>query len=177
MIKYTCFPRTMAPPAFAKDIADVFRAHQKEIDTEVLAQGLTSDEVLASLRKDLEALGFLVEAGKRKRDKIHRPVLFGENGNAVLKYEVDAYHPEWRCGLEVEAGRAWMGNAVYRDLIQAMVMVEVDYLILAVSNSYKYKSSGRQLVSRDYDHTFSVADTLFSHNRVSLPYSLMLVGY
>jgi hypothetical protein len=32
----------------------------------------------------------------------------------------------------VEAGRAWMGNAIYRDLLQALVMVQVDHLILAV---------------------------------------------
>jgi len=60
---------------------------------------------------------------KRKADKIERPVFYGENGIPTLRYEIDAYHPDWRCGLEVEAGRGWMGNAVYRDLIQAAVMV------------------------------------------------------
>jgi len=30
-----------------------------------------------------------------------------------------------------------MGNAIYRDLIQALVMVQVDHLVLAVSNIYK----------------------------------------
>ena len=29
--------------------------------------------------------------------------------------------------------RAWLGNAVYRDLVQAAVMVVVDYLCLAMS--------------------------------------------
>jgi hypothetical protein len=63
-------------------------------------------------------------------------VFFGENGIPTLRYEIDAYHPEWKCGLEVEAGRGWMGNAVYRDLVQAAVMVGVEYLCLAVSNVY-----------------------------------------
>ena len=36
-----------------------------------------------------------------------------------------------------------MGNAVYRDLIQAMVMVDLEHLILGVSMIYKYQSGGR----------------------------------
>jgi len=42
---------------------------------------------------------------------------------------IDAYQPDWRCALEVEGGRGWMGNAVYRDLVQAMVIVQVDDLL------------------------------------------------
>ena len=52
-------------------------------------------------------------------------MFFGENAAPSLQYEIDAWHPEWQAGLEIEAGRAWMGNAVYRDLIQALVMVNV----------------------------------------------------
>jgi hypothetical protein len=60
--------------------------------------------------------------------------------------------------LEIEAGRAWMGNAVYRDLIQALVMVEVDVLALAVPNGYRYKSGGKTMVSKDYSNTCAVTD-------------------
>ncbi len=124
-------------------------------------RGLTSDEVLRVLRSDLTALGFEVEVSKKKNDKILRPVFLGENGVPTLQYEIDAYHPELRCGLEVEAGRAWMSNAVYRDLIQALTMVHVDALILAVSNEYKFKSSGKLAISRDYENTWSVAQAVF----------------
>lgn len=88
-----------------------------------LKKGLTSNEVLAVLRDGLISLGFQVEAGKQKGDKIQRPVLFGEHGEPTLNYEIDAYHLDWRCGLEVEAGRAWMGNAIYRDLVKGLVML------------------------------------------------------
>lgn len=81
----------------------------------------------------------------------------------TLKYQIDAYHAEWRCGLEVEAGRAWMGNAVYRDLIQALIMVQVDHLVLAVPNAYKYKTSGRSVSSTDYASTVAVATALYGH--------------
>ena len=176
-IRYQSFPQTEPPPFFVPKVVDAFRLHESEISTRALAKGLTSDEVLSVLSKDLLELGFEVELGKRKDQKIHRPVFFGENGEPTLKYEVDAFHEEWKCGLEVEAGRGWMGNAVYRDLVQAMVMVEVDVLVLAVSNTYKYKSGGRDCVSQDYDHAIRVAETLYGHNRFKLPYQLVVVGY
>jgi hypothetical protein len=50
-----------------------------------------------------------------------------------------------------------MGNAIYRDLIQAMVMVDLDHLVLAVPLTYKYVSSGRQILSKDYENTVSVS--------------------
>jgi hypothetical protein len=155
----------------------VFRHHESRIDTASRTKGLKSDEVLDVLRADLASLGFDVEASKKKDDKILRPVFFGENGVPTLQYEIDAYHSEWRCGLEVEAGRAWMSNAVYRDLIQALTMVHVDTLILAVSNEYKFKSGGKRAVSRDYNNTCVVAQAVFGHSRVRMPYGLVVVGY
>jgi hypothetical protein len=110
---------------------DVFRNHEPGIGTAVLEKGLSSDRVMATLRSDLEALGFKLEADKTATGKLKRPVFFGEDGRPSRQYEIDGYHPVWRCGIEIEAGRAWMGNAVYRDLIQAMVMVDLDHLVLA----------------------------------------------
>ncbi len=129
------FPLTEPPPVFASEVSAVFRQHERAISTVQLLKGLTSNEVLGVIRDDLVVLGFQVEAGKQQTDKIKRPVFFGEDGHPTLNYDIDAYHPLWKCGLEVEAGRAWMGNAIYRDLVQGLVMVQVDYLVLAVPNS------------------------------------------
>ena len=176
-IRYICFPRTDPPPHFAPAIAGVFREQERKLGTVHRNKGVTSNEPLSILRDGLVRLGFEVEAGKPKADRIERPVFFGENGLPTLKYEVDAYHPEWRCGLEVEAGRAWMGNAVYRDVVQALVMVQVDVLVLAVPVVYKFKSGGRDASSHDYDNTVSVAETLYGHSRFRFPYQLMILGY
>lgn len=176
-IRYICFPRTEPPPDFARKIAEVFRGYENSIETVHLVKGLTSDGVLKVIRDDLVSLGFEVEKGKRKGQKIERPVFFGEDGQPELRYEVDAFHSEWRCGLEVEAGRAWMGNAVYRDLIQALVMVQLDTLFLAVPNAYKYKTGGRLATSNDYNNARKVIETLFSHTRFRFPYGLVLLGY
>lgn len=176
-VQFSTFPRTEPPASFSREVVGVFERHETAIDTEELEKGLKSNDVLAVLRSDLVGLGFEVEAGRRERDKIKRPVFFGENGAPALQYEVDAWHPKWRTGLEVEAGRSWMGNAIYRDLVQALVMVEMDHLVLAVPKCYRYKSRGRPMVSKDYANAVSVAQALYGHSRVDMPFSLCVIGY
>jgi hypothetical protein len=176
-IRFTSFPRTQPPPPFTAKVVEVFRAHEAGICTRTLSKGLTSDAVLETLRGDLCALGFSVEGSKQKAEKIHRPVFFGENGVPRLQYEIDAFHADWRCGLEVEAGRGCMGNALYRDLVQALVMVELETLVLAVANAYKFRSGSRFKTSNDYDKAVSVAESLFGHSRIRMPYRLIVVGY
>jgi len=172
-IRYQSFPRTRPPPEFVRELVNVFRAHEDEIATEELDDGLKSDNVLAELRDDLTDIGFDVEEGKKREEKIFRPVLFGENGEPQLRYEVDAYHEEHRCGLEVEAGRAWKGNAIYRDLIQAMMMVQVDTLALAVPNAYKHANG----VNPAYERTRDVVATLYDVDRAELPFDTVVIGY
>ena len=70
-----------------------------------------------------------------------------------------------------------MGNAVYRDLIQALIMVQVDHLVLAVPNAYKYKSGGRSVSSNDYSNTVAVATAFYGHTRMAMPYALTVIGY
>lgn len=176
-VRFSTFPRTQPPPPFSRALVQVFQNHEPTISTLALEKGLTSDAVLTELRADLVELGFAVEGGKTASAKIRRPVFFGENGAPDLQYEIDAFQAEWRCGLEIEAGRAWMGNAVYRDLIQALVMVELDCLALAVPNGYSYQSGGRKTVSKDYENTCAVADALFGHSRIQMPYRLLIIGY
>mgnify|MGYP001094066144 CR=1 FL=1 len=83
-IRYISYPRTKAPPAFVLQIADEFRRHEPRIGTVHLDKGLTSDQVLTIMRDDLIGLGFDVERGNRKGEKIERPVFFGEDGEPAL---------------------------------------------------------------------------------------------
>jgi hypothetical protein len=107
-IRFSSFPRTAPPPTWAGDVVRVFEAHEARIATSGQRNALNSDQVLEVLRRDLEGLGFQVEASKKKADKIERPVFYGENGLPEVRYEIDAYHSGWHCGLEVEAGRGWL---------------------------------------------------------------------
>lgn len=176
-IKFATFPKTIRPKENILKVVDVFEKHLNDISTVVLKKGLNSDNVLKNLRIDLEEIGFEVEKGKKDKDKIFRPVFFGDNGKPTVSYEIDAFNNDWKCGLEIEAGRAWMGNAVYRDLIQSLVMTELDYLIIAVPQTYKYKSKGKSMISKDFDNAKNLIDTIYSHTRFKLPYDLTLIGY
>lgn len=174
-IRYAMFPRTQPPPAFVADVVEVFRAREDSIGTELLSKGLTSDQVLSVVAPGLAALGFEVE---RAGQNIHRPVFFGENGEPTLRYEIDGYHAGWRCGIEVEAGRALSGgNAFFRDLIQAAVMVDVEVLMIAVPNAYRFNSGGKPAFTRDYEKCREIAEALYGHQRLRLPYQLVLIGY
>jgi hypothetical protein len=176
-IRYSSFPRTKPSPGFIKSIVDVFKEHEAQISTIQLLKGLESNHVLTILRNGFVNLGFQVETGKADAEKLHRPVFFGENDEPTLRYEIDAYHPDWKCGLEIEAGRAILGNAIFRDLFQAMVMVDIDHLCLAIPNTYKYKSGGKLMVSRYYDKSITIADALYGHGRTQIPYGLTIIGY
>jgi len=114
-IRFTSYPRTEPPPAFVASIVEAFRSAEVQIGSEALAKGLTSDAVLAVLHPQLEALGFQVEKGKVREQKIERPVFFGENGVPALRYQIDAYHPvgdvNWR-SKPVERGWATRSTAI-----------------------------------------------------------------
>lgn len=177
-IRYSTFPRTQRPPRFVELVASVFRKHEQAISTSDLAKGLTSDEVLAIVAQDLLALDFGVETGKKKAQKIYRPVRFGENGVPDLQYQIDAFHDGWKCGLEVEAGRASMGNAIYRDLFQAAVLVDLEYFFLAVPNTYKFRSGDKETASRDYENAVAISESIYGHeHRFRMPYGLAVLGY
>jgi hypothetical protein len=172
-IRYCVFPQTSPPPEFLKKTIRVFEAQEETIATEPRKTGLPSDSVLSKLRPGLVDIGYEVENGKSAKGRIHRPVFFGENGAVEKAYSIDAYQPEWKCGMEVEAGRAIGGNAVYRDLIQSLVMVDLDWLIIAVPNIYRYAKTK----TRDYDTTINIAKALYGHTRLDMPYRLAVVGY
>jgi hypothetical protein len=80
--------------------------------------------------------------------------------------------------LEVEAGRATMGNAAYRDLIQASLMLDARFLALAVPVEYRYKSGARTAREPSYVKTYSVIEALYGSPRLNLPFEgLLLIGY
>jgi hypothetical protein len=63
----------------------------------------------------------------------------------------------------VEAGRATMGNAIYRDLIQGSLMVDARFLALATPIQYRYKSGSRIAREPSYDKTYSVVEAIYGN--------------
>ncbi len=167
------YPTRLPAPTWAGDVLGVFTETRTAIDSEV-NKGVTSDDCLAVVRSRLEALGFEIEGGKKAAQKIQRPVLFGENGSVEVSYEVDGFHHARKIALEVEAGRGAANNADYRDLIRASLMVDVDYLILAMMLEYR---AGKQTI-RSYEQTRRRLNAIYASDRLKLPLKgILLLGY
>jgi hypothetical protein len=151
----------------------VFEEVQASIDSRVTHR--KSNEALGLLRPGLEAAKFVVEGGKGSKT-IRRPVHFGEFGDAGRTYRIDSYQKEWKLALEVEAGRALKGNAVYRDLIQTSLLVGVEFLALAVPLKYVYGTI--KVTENSYLETKSILDAIYSSDRLQLPLrGILLIGY
>ena len=150
-----------------------------EIDSTVThAKRMESNDVLQAIAPALAALGYAIEQGKTKAGKLPRPVFFADEGTFLRTYEIDTFQTEHGVALEVEAGRATMGNAIYRDLIQASLMVDARFLALAVPTEYRYKSGTRTAREPSYAKTYSVVEAIYGSPRLKLPFEgLLLIGY
>ena len=175
--RWMYYPQWSPPPPWVDKLVGVFATHRTRIDSTVRKRGvkMESNDVLGVLRPDLETIGFQVEKSKRAEDRIFRPVFFGEFGRPGKTYNIDCYHPEYRLGLEVEAGRGTKGNAIYRDLIQTSLLVDVDYFALAVLNKYQYGASGQE---DSYKSTKDLLDAIYGSERLRFPMKgILLIGY
>ena len=172
MINWSHWPRSDVPTDLTRRIVDVFELALPEIDSS--ENGLPSNKVLEHVTDGLLGLGFKVEVGKKKSEKIHVPVLFGLNGQLEKSFEADAYHVEEGYVIEVEAGRAVVNNQFLKDLFQACMMKGVDYMAIAVRNLYE----GGGAKSRDFARVVAFFDTLYASNRLKLPLKgIVVIGY
>ncbi len=175
--RWIYYPSHDPAPSWVTEFCDVVAGVRNSVDS-ALVDGLTSDVVLEHLRPGLEAMGFEIERGKRKADKIRRPVLFGESGTERVAYEVDGFQRQEGIILEVEAGRGARGNAVYRDLIRAALLVEARFLVLGVMVSYRHKSKGREVSVASFDDARDQIDAIYASGRLGLPFEgILLFGY
>ena len=106
------YPSRARPPDWVAPIIAAFAASRTDLDTASVRS--TSDAALAVLRPALIALGFDVEAGKKKTEKIRRPVLFGEQGKESRRMRLTGSNRQmasrWRSRLdEVRAGTRSIG--------------------------------------------------------------------
>ncbi|HAT38014.1 MAG TPA: hypothetical protein DCS75_05940 [Gemmatimonadetes bacterium] len=171
MINWKYYPASRKPPKIIRDVIATFEAKESVIDSLLPENsGKNSNEVLADLRPSLEKLGFNVEKGKRKKDMINVPVLFGRQGSVSKSFRADAFCEESGFVLEIEAGRAIANNAFLKDLFQACMMYEVKYLGIAVRNDYRN--------SNDFESMLGWFDALYASERLQLPLEgVLAIGY
>jgi hypothetical protein len=175
--RWRYYPARAEPPSWVTELIGVFNRAQSKIDSSAI-QGEKSDGILASLHPGLSKLHYQVEMSKKAIDKIERPVLFGDEGVPRVHYQIDAWLPDPGVVLEIEAGRGWMGNAFYRDLIRTSLIVGANYLVIGMMDHYIYTSGGKKFTSHDYDNARDQLDAIFASGRLELPFDgVLLVGY
>ena len=168
MIKYQFFPRSHGATEGIKAVIDCFKVVDKDISSDNLK--LSSNEVLEKLRPHLEAIDYDVETGKSKNEKIPVPVLFGYDNEIDKSFNADALSKDGKIVIEVEAGRAVINNQFLKDIFQACMMFEVEYLVIAVRNDYRGGD--------DFKKIYTVLETLYISSRLHLPLKgILLVGY
>ena len=172
VLNWAYFPRSAKPIPLALQVVTVFQNVHTSINS--ISSTLISNDVLKQVGPGLKAIGFTVEGGKASIDKVHVPVLYGNNGTIKKAFEADAHHVEAGFVVEIEAGRATINNQFLKDLFQACMMDRVEYLAIAVRNVYAVANAK----TYDFERVVTFFETLFASNRMRLPLSgILIVGY
>ncbi len=168
MLKYQLFPRSVGITEQIQQVIDCFDLIYNRIKSP--ENELISNEVLDILRPHLENIGFTVEKGKARGQKIPVPVLFGLNNSIDKSFNADGISNDGKIVLEVEAGRATINFAFLKDIFQACMMHGVEFLILAVRNNYRGTD--------DFQQVYTFLETLYISSRLVLPLKgITLIGY
>lgn len=168
-MNYQFFPRSRGITVDIENVIDCFEAVSDKIDS-LKHDKQESNEVLAKVGPKLEKIGFKVEKSKKAGDKIDVPVLFGRNNQVDKSFYADALSKDGRIVIEVEAGRALVNNQFLKDIFEASMMFEVEYLVLAVRNKYK--------ASNDFEKISTFLETMYISGRIQLPLKgILLIGY
>lgn len=177
MIKWMYYPHNRKCPEHLYRVVEVFESCENDISSiSDATKHVVSNDVLGFVSSGLRKLGYVVEidvpGGKKK--KIKRPVLFGENGSVTVQYEVDAYDDVTKTIIEVEAGRATDNNQWLKDLMEAFLIYDAVYLVIAVK--LRYTKSNR--IKNDFDEVCNFMDAIYSSDRVEVPLDgIMIIGY
>lgn len=167
-IRFQFFPRSQG---INKQIESIIKCFEKNIDAIKSPQNnLSSNQVLEVLRPNLEEIDFIVETGKSRLQKISIPVLFGFDNTIDKSFNADAVSKDGKIVIEIEAGRATENNQFLKDIFQACMMFEVEYLVIVVRNEYRGH--------KDFEIIFTFLETLYISNRLHLPLKgILLIGY
>jgi hypothetical protein len=167
-IHWQFFPKSKIIPSHLKEVVDTFTNNSEKISSDKFTN--SSNQVLEKIASSLELIGYKIEKSKKSADKIKVPVLFGPNGKLEKYFDADGYNENTKTVIEVEAGRAVTNYQFLKDLFQACMMYEVDFLIIAVRKTY--------LKNQDFKTVITFFDTLYASGRLRLPLEgILIIGY
>ena len=97
-------------------------------------------------------------------------MLFGYDNKIDKAFNADAISNDGKIVIEIEAGRATENNQFLKDIFQACMMFEVEYLVIVVRNVYRKH--------KDFEIVHTFLETLYISNRLHLPLKgILLIGY
>jgi DNA-directed RNA polymerase beta' subunit len=167
-LQFQFFPRSRGMTMEMKSITSCFEQEFEKIKSP--EKNLSSNQVLEIIRPHLENIGFTVETGKSRLQKINIPVLFGIDSTIDKSFNADAVSNDGKIVIEVEAGRATENNQFLKDIFQACMMFEVEYLVIVVRNEYRGH--------KDFEIIYTFLETLYISSRLHLPLKgILLIGY
>jgi hypothetical protein len=167
-LRFQFFPRSQGINSQIKSVISCFEIEIDKIKSP--ENNLSSNQVLEIIRPHLEKINFTVETGKSKLQKISIPVLFGFDNVIDKSFNADAVSEDGKIVIEVEAGRATENNQFLKDIFQACMMFEVEYLVIVVRNEYRGH--------KDFEIIYTFLETLYISNRLHLPLKgIVLIGY
>lgn len=184
MINFQYYPKNNMVTNNLRNVINVFEQNYDKISS-VNNKTYKSNEVLSICKEGLKNIGYRVES---KEDGIIQvPVLFGRNNTLEKSFRADAYNDDEKTVIEVEAGRGVMNNQFLKDLFQACMMQDVDYLVIALRNEYRINNirtnkSGDEVVkvktNYDFEEVCKFFDALYSTERLKLPLKgILIIGY
>lgn len=168
-ISWQYYPKSEKIPEHLSKVVIIFEKNENEIMSST--KELKSNQVLAKLRNDLVDIGFEVEKSKKPIDMVKVPVLFGLNGKIEKSFYADAFDIHSKTVIEIEAGRGVMNYQFLKDLFQACMMSETDYLVIAVRKIYLK-------INHDFNTVVTFFDSLYASQRIKLPLKgILIIGY
>ena len=166
---YLYFPLNSSLSQPLNKVLDIFDLHKNTINSlnDDNENRRNSDAVLRVLTPDLESAGYIVEKSKKSHDKI---AFVYSDDVVLLKFEADAFHQQHKIAIEVEAGRAWDNKQFLKDILEACLIDDIEYMVVAVRMLYR----GRN----DFDKVSSWLRAIYSSNKIKLSFKgLLLIGY
>jgi hypothetical protein len=173
MINYQFYPKNNKLLDHLSQVVKIFR--DMDIRISSTNRKYKSNDILAECRDGLVNLGYKVE-GSHNIDGnfIEVPVLFGRNNVLEKSFRADAFNEDFKSVIEVEAGRGVLNNQFLKDLFQACMMQNVDYLTIAVLNEYRTRNNS----NNNFDEVCKFFDALYSTDRLKLPLKgILIIGY
>lgn len=168
-IDFKYFPVNNELPSHLIEVVDVFKVHANEIDSDrKRKKALNSNDVLKIVSDGLSECGYRCEKSKSKNDRIQLRI-----NDSSQRFDVDGYNEEQKAIIEVEAGRAFRNHQFLKDLFEAFVMEDVEFLTIVVRRSYSSKST-----TKDFELVSQFIETMYASKRFIIPLKgILIIGY